>query len=84
MVIVMRDGRVFQGTPEQIVRAMQDIAFGADGMSLDEYIDWVIENACRFEGVELKADGATPELRASSLIDGMVNRGLALVKHAAW
>ena len=28
MKIVMRDGRVFQGTALQIVRAMQDIAWG--------------------------------------------------------
>ena len=30
MKIVMRDGRVFQGTALQIVKAMQDIAFGVE------------------------------------------------------
>lgn len=77
MTIVMRDGRVFQGTAEQIVRAMQDIAFGAAGMSLDQYIDWVIENARRFENVELTAEGATTHARATSLVEDMIDRGLA-------
>ena len=48
MKIVMRDGRVFQGTALQIVKAMQDIAFGVEQMTLDQYIDWVVQNAQRF------------------------------------
>jgi hypothetical protein len=57
MKIVMRDGRVFQGTAVQIVQAMQSIAFGVETFTLDQYIDWVIDNARRFEGVELRAGG---------------------------
>ena len=59
MRITMRDGRVFQGTALQIVRAMQDIAFGVDDFTLPEYIDWVVANARRFEAVELKVERAT-------------------------
>ena len=34
MKIVMRDGRVFQGTALQIVKAMQDIAFGVEDFTV--------------------------------------------------
>lgn len=77
MKIVMRDGRVFQGTALQIVKAMQDIAFGVEQMTLDQYIDWVVENARRFEEVELAAKGATTEERAEALVGEMVAKGLA-------
>ena len=77
MKIVIRDGRVFEGTALEIVKAMQDIAFGVEQLSLDEYIDWVVENARKFEGVELVALGATVEERATALVEEMVAKGLA-------
>jgi hypothetical protein len=77
MKIVMRDGRVFQGTALQIVKAMQDIAFGVEQMTLDQYIDWVVQNAQRFEEVELKVAGETTEDRAKALIEEMLAKGLA-------
>jgi hypothetical protein len=77
MKIVMRDGRVFQGTALQIVKAMQDIAFGVEQMTVDQYIDWVVENARRFEEVELKPAGETTEERAKVLVEEMVAKGLA-------
>ena len=77
MKITMRDGRVFQGTAMQIVQAMQDIAFGVEQMTLDQYIDWVVENARRCEAVELAATGATTEERAKALVEEMVAKGLA-------
>jgi hypothetical protein len=77
MKIVMRDGRVFQGTALQIVKAMQDIAFGVDQMTLGQYIDWVVQNALRFEEVELVVSGATTEERATTLVEAMVASGLA-------
>lgn len=77
MKILMRDGRVFQGTPLQIVQAMQAIAFGVEQLSLDRYIDWVVDNAQRFEGVELKVPEGTPDERAAALVDEMVAKGLA-------
>ena len=40
---MMSDGRVFQGTPKQIVEAMQYIAFGQEHRSLGEYIDWLVD-----------------------------------------
>jgi hypothetical protein len=77
MKIVMRDGRVFQGTAVQIVQAMQSIAFGVETFTLDQYIDWVIDNAQRFEGVELKVQGQTDEVRAGALVTAMLDLGLA-------
>ena len=77
MKITMRDGRVFQGTAMQIVQAMQDIAFGVEQLSLDQYIDWVVDNARRFEGVELAVAGETMEERAMALVEEMVRAGLA-------
>jgi hypothetical protein len=77
MKIVMRDGRVFQGTAVQIVQAMQSIAFGVETFTLDQYIDWVIDNARRFEGIELNAQGRTDEGRAEALVKAMIDCGLA-------
>jgi hypothetical protein len=77
MKIVMRDGRVFQGTALQIVKSMQDIAFGVEQMTLDQYIDWVVDNARRFEEVELPVAGESTEARATALVEEMVAKGLA-------
>jgi hypothetical protein len=77
MKIVMRDGRVFQGTALQIVKAMQDIAFGVEQMTLDQYIDWVVDNARRFEEVELAVAGETTEERTKTLVEEMLAKGLA-------
>jgi predicted RNA-binding protein with PIN domain len=77
MKIVMRDGRVFQGTALQIVKAMQDIAFGVEQMTPDQYIEWVVQNARRFEEVELRVAGETTEERARSLVEEMLAKGLA-------
>ncbi|NNC15184.1 hypothetical protein HJC22_05475 [Corallococcus exiguus] len=72
----MRDGRVFQGTPVQIVRAMQDIAFGVERLSLPEYIDWVVANAQRVESVALRVQGDTDEEKAASLVEEMLRTSL--------
>jgi hypothetical protein len=76
MKIVMRDGRVFQGTPLQIVKAMQDIAFGVGDFTVPAYIAWVVDNAQRFEGVELAVTGETEDERAASLVEAMLSAGL--------
>ena len=76
MNIVMRDGRVFRGTAVQIVKAMQDIAFGVEQFTLPEYIDWVVQNAAKFEEVELKIMGETDEEKAASLVAEMIRTGL--------
>jgi hypothetical protein len=73
----MNDDRVFQGTPLQIVRAMQSISFGAEALTLQKYVASVVEDAQRFEGVALAASGDTDAELAASLIDEMIRTGLA-------
>jgi hypothetical protein len=76
MKLKTRDDRVFQGTPRQIVRVMQDIAFGVDDFTLPQCISWVASNALKFEGVELTVKGQTDDELAASLVDEMVRTGL--------
>ncbi len=76
MKIVMRDGRVFQGTALQIVKAMQDIAFGVEDFTVPKYIEWVMANARKFEEVELDVKGETDEELAASLVAEMLRTGL--------
>jgi len=78
MKIIMRDDRVFQGTPVQIVRAMKDIAFGVENLNLTQYIEWVVANAKKFEEVELGVRGASDDELSASLVDEMLRAGLAL------
>ena len=73
----MNDGRVFQGTALQIVRAMQDVAFGVDAFTVTEYVDWVVKNAGGIEGEELEITGATDEEKAESLVRELLRVGLA-------
>jgi hypothetical protein len=77
MKLQMRDGRVFQGTPMQIVKAMQDVAFGVGDFTVPRYVAWVVDNARRFEGVELAVEGETDETLCASLVDAMLRAGLA-------
>jgi hypothetical protein len=73
----MRDGRVFEGTPLEIVRDMKFIAFGVDHLDLDGYITWVADNAQKFEGVVLETEGPVIEERARRLVEAMLRTGLA-------
>ncbi len=68
------DGRVFQGTPKQIVEAMQYIAFGHENRTLGEYIDWLVDQV---QSTELKVEGTTDEEKAASLVQAMLGSGLA-------
>ena len=74
---MLRYGRVFQGTPKQIVEAMQYIAFGQENRTLGEYIDWLVDQVQRLESIDLKVDGETDEDKAASLVQAMMGSGLA-------
>ncbi len=74
---MMSDGRVFEGTPKQIVEAMQYIAFGQENRTLGEYIDWLVGQVERLEETPLKVEGETDDERAASLVDAMLANGLA-------
>ncbi len=77
MRIVTRDERVLEGTPLQIVQAMKGMAFGVEGFTMRQYIEWVVANAERFEGVVLKVEGGTDEELVASLVAQMIRTGLA-------
>jgi hypothetical protein len=74
---MLNDGRVFQGTPKQIVEAMQYIAFGQENRTLGEYIDWLVDQVERLESTSLNVEGDTDEEKAASLVQAMVGSGLA-------
>jgi len=76
MKIVMRDDRVFEGTALQIVRAMQGLAFDVDDLTVAKYIEWVVANVQKFEGVALTIDGDTNDALAASLVDEMIRAGV--------
>ncbi len=78
MKIRMRDGREFEGTPVEIVRGMQGIAFGVEHLSLAEYIEWVAANAKRVENVDLAVSGESEEAKAEALVRAMVDKVLAV------
>ena len=74
---MLNDGRVFQGTPKQIVEAMQYIAFGQENRTLGEYIDWLVDQVERLESTSLNVEGDTDEEKAASLVQAMIGSGLA-------
>jgi hypothetical protein len=77
MRIRMRStGRVYEGSADEVVAAMQADAVAGTGMTLAEYCDWVAANGSRFRGVELDARGRTAAEKAESLLSSMVGLGL--------
>jgi hypothetical protein len=80
MKLVMNDDRAFQGTPLQIVRAMQDISFGAEALTVRKYIESIVDAAQRIEGVTLAATGTTDAELATSLIDEMIRTGVGAAR----
>lgn len=77
MKIELRDGRVFEGTPIEIVRAMQGLAFGVEHLTLGQYVAWVASNARTFENVDLRLADGSEEEQATSLVDEMLRARLA-------
>jgi len=72
-----RRRRLLQGTPKQIVQAMQSVAFGQEDRALGEYIDWAAGMAGRMTGIELEVEGETDDEKAASLVQAMLEAGLA-------
>lgn len=77
MKIQMSDGRVIDGTPVQIVGEMQYLAFGQEGKTLSEYIDWAVAQLERLGGPKLVVQGKTDEEKATSFTQAMLDVGLA-------
>jgi hypothetical protein len=74
---VVGEGHIFQGTAKQIVAQMHSLAFGAQHLSLREYIDWNVANIGRGVSVEILVTGETDEERAGSFLGAMIEHGYA-------
>ena len=75
---ILSDGRVLEGTAQEIVEAMKYVAFDQEGRSLGEYIDWALEEARRLHSLELVVEGEGDEERAEGLVRVMLEMGLAV------
>ena len=74
---VVGDGHVFQGTPQQILMQMKSLAFGAENMSMREYIEGNVANIARGVGITFKLTGETDEDLAVSFLKQMLDGGYA-------
>jgi hypothetical protein len=54
IVITSSLGRVFEGSPVEIVRAMRTLAWPAASLPLPGYIEWAVANARRFLAIEMQ------------------------------
>jgi hypothetical protein len=68
---------VFQGTPQQILMQMKSLAFGAEHMSMREYIEGNVANIARGFGITFKLTGETDEDLAASFLQQMLDGGYA-------
>lgn len=76
-ILMLNNGRVFQGNQIQIVEAMQYRAFGQEGRTIIEYIDWAVGCAGRLNDIHMKVEGKGDEERSASFIEAMLTMGLA-------
>ena len=76
-MLILRDESAYPGTPIEIVRAMQQRAWGLESLPVSEYIQFVASSVWRFYGQELQISAATDEERARALVSELVRVGLA-------
>lgn len=72
------DGRMFIGTPKEILSQMKLISFGWDGRTLAEYLDWLKHQMEQQTGAEINISGNDVATDCEALVDAMVAHGLAL------
>lgn len=72
MRVKLRDeGRVFVGTPKQIIQSIKQMAAFAAHLSLEDYITWCCENAATI-GISVAVVGSTLDERCEALLDQML------------
>ena len=71
------DQRIYSGTPTEVVQQMHEQAFAAQHLSLSDYVDWAAGMAREMLGIHLQITGDTAELKAASLVQAMLEQGLA-------
>lgn len=77
---MLATGQEFEGTAEEIVRQMQSDAFVPGPLA--GYIDWLALNTSRYRGIELSAHGRTIQEKADSLVQSLLEAGLAIEQPA--
>jgi hypothetical protein len=77
MTITFWDGRALRGTVLQIVKQMKSLALLGSEVTLAQYVEHVVERAQEFEGKWLRVSGETDEELATSLVQALVESGLA-------
>lgn len=77
MKIRLSDGAEYEGTPVEILEQMKSKSMFTDFKTLDDYIDFLVENASKFEETDLAIAGETTEERAASLLDAFLAGGMA-------
>lgn len=77
MKIRLNDGAEYEGTAVEILEQMKSKSMFTDAKTLDEYIDFLVENARKFEGKSLAVAGGTTGERAVSLVDALKAAGMA-------
>ena len=74
---VVGDGRMFAGTPKQILMQMKSLARGAEHMTLREFIEGNVANIGRGSGVRFELTGETDDELAESFLQQMLDGGYA-------
>ncbi len=77
MRIELRGGEKFTGSPMKIVTQMKGSTMFSDVKNIREYVDMVLRNAKMLENIELTVKGNTDEELARSLVNELIERGLA-------
>ena len=77
MRILLRNGRVLQGSPTDIVAAMRAKA-NAVHLSIDDYVARVARDFLVFEGVDLGSAVHEGNDRPRRLLHGMLQHGFAI------
>jgi hypothetical protein len=72
------DGRLFVGTPKEILTQMHSLAFGWDGRTLAEYLDWLKQQMEQQTGAEIEMPEGDVATACEALVNAMVAHGLAL------
>ena len=72
------DGRMFTGTPVEILTQMRSLAFGWDGRPLTEYLDWLKTQMEQQTSAEIELPAGDEAAHCEALVDAMVAHGLAL------
>jgi len=77
MRVRLNDGVEYEGSAKEILEQMKSKSMFTDAKTIDEYLDFLVENARKFEGKTLAVAGGTTEERAAALLAAFKAAGLA-------